>query len=504
MNHAHFANDVSAITRRSFLADTARAAALATCSAPLSYLLTGCAATASAPGRRMKTANIIFIMADDLGYAELGCYGQQKIRTPNIDKLADEGVRFSQCYSGCTVCAPSRSVLMTGYHMGHTSVRENSGGVPLLDEDFTVAELLSKAGYTTGCFGKWGLGDIGTEGVPTKQGFDEFFGYLHQVHAHWYYPEFLWDGVEKFVLDGNEDDGRKTYSHDVIMDRALSFIRRNSHKPFFCYMPVTIPHTELLVPQESLAEYAGQFEEPTPFVSENGHVADQPHPRAAFAAMVTHLDKGIGKLTALLRELDIDRNTIVFFTSDNGGQKSGGVDADFFYANGPLRGYKRDMYEGGLRVPMIVRWPGYIEPETVSDHIWYFADIMPTLAELAGAERFLPRDSDGLSVVPILLGRDIAGRRQSEHEFLYWEFGRGRSLQQAVRAGKFKAVRHHPEGPIELYDLVADIGEATDTADKHPETVAQMHNYMRREHTPMRPQGEPPGTPWHWSMRRYE
>lgn len=479
-------------------------AGLAVGSASLLSVLDGCASIGTRAAKDLHHPNIVFIMADDLGYAELGCYGQKKIKTPNIDRLAAEGVRFTQAYAGCTVCAPSRSVLMTGYHMGHTSVRENSGGVPLVPGDVTVAEVLKEAGYTCGGFGKWGLGDINTEGVPTKQGFDEFFGYYHQVHAHYYYPEFLWDNDEKYVLEGNENDGRKIYTHDVIMERALSFIRKNSNNPFFCYLPVTIPHTELLVPEESMAEYAGKFPEPKPFVDERGHVADQAQPRAAFAAMITHLDKGVEKLMAALKELNIDDKTIVFFTSDNGGQNAGGVDAEFFEANGPLRGYKRDLYEGGLRVPMIVRWPGRIEPGIVNELLWYFADVMPTLAELAGATGQLPANIDGISVVPTLLGEKQAGRKQKGHEYLYWELGKAGRLKQAVRMGNWKGLRNRPGTPIELYDLNDDVGETKNVADRHPEIAKKIEEHMSSAHIPMRPQGEPQRVRWHWAMRRYK
>ena len=327
--------------------------------------------------------NIVFIMADDLGYAHLGAYGQEKIRTPNIDRLADEGIRYTQFYSGSTVCAPARSVLMTGLHTGHTSVRGNTGGLPIEPEDVTVAEVLREAGYTTGLFGKWGLGDHGTTGEPNLQGFDEFFGYLHQVHAHFYYTPFLWENDRQFPLEGNEDGARTTYSHDVITERALQFVRDHHEEPFFLYLAFTIPHTELLVPEESFAEYDGQFPEPNPHPG-NGHYAAQEKPRTAFAAMVGRMDRDVGRLMALLDELGIGENTIVFFTSDNGGQRGWGVDLDFFEGNAPLRGGKMFMYEGGIRVPLLVRWPGRIEAGQESEHVWAFWDVLPTLAELVG------------------------------------------------------------------------------------------------------------------------
>ena len=286
-------------TRREFLKRMGFAAA----SIPALSMLPSCEV---AEQGAKKKPNIVFIMADDLGYAHLGCYGQEKIETPNVDRMATEGMKFTQVYAGCSVCAPCRSVLMTGLHMGHTSVRTNDGGAPLLAEDVTVAEVLKRGGYATGGFGKWGIGDAGTDGVATKQGFDEFFGYYHQVHAHYYYPEYLWDSDKKLPLPGNENDGRKQYAHDLIMGRAMAFIRKNKDKPFFCYMPVTIPHTELLIPDEAMAKYEGKFEEPRPYVDKRRHYADQAKPRTALAAMITHLDTGVGQVLALLKELGID------------------------------------------------------------------------------------------------------------------------------------------------------------------------------------------------------
>jgi len=493
-------------TRRDFL----KRIGLAAASVPALSILPGCkkdteeaveTEVEQAARYAGKKPNIIFIMADDLGYAHLGCYGQKIIKTPHIDNIAAEGMKFTQVYSGCTVCAPCRSVLMTGLHMGHTSVRENSGGVPLLAEDVTVAEVLKNAGYATGGYGKWGIGDAGTDGMATKQGFDEFFGYYHQVHAHYYYPEYLWHNDEKVVLEGNENDGRKQYSHDLIMERAMSFIRSNKDQPFFCYIPITIPHTELLVPEKSMRKYAGRFDEPTPWVDKRRHYADQAQPRAAFAAMVTHLDDGVGEIMALLKELKIDDNTIVFFTSDNGGQGSGGPDAKFFEANKPLRGYKGHMYEGGIRVPMVVRWPGKIKDGTINDHISYFPDIMPTLAEMAGAK--VPAKTDGISIVPTLLGEDVIGRNQKEHKFLYWELGGEGNLSQAVRMGRWKAVRPKGGAALELYDLETDIGETKNLAEERSDIMAEIEAYLKTARTPMRAQGEPEGVEWDWRNPMY-
>ena len=433
--------------------------------------------------------NIIFIMADDLGYGHLGCYGQKKIRTPHLDRLAAGGMRFTQAYAGAPVCAPSRSVLMTGLHAGHTPVRGNSGGIPLADEDVTVAELLKPAGYATGCFGKWGLGEHGTSGVPYKQGFDEFFGYLHQIHAHFYYPEYLWHNDRKYPLPGNQGDKGSQYTHDEIMDRAEDFIRRHKDGPFFLYVPLIIPHYELLVPEDSLAEYRGKFPE-KPYKGRGrkaGYPSDyakQATPKAATAAMITRMDRSIGRMMQLLKELKIDEKTIVFFTSDNG-PTSGASDPKFFRAAGPLRGQKGNLYEGGIRVPTIVRWPGKIASGVTNDHVWHFTDVMPTLVDLAGARK--PTEIDGISIVPTLLGEKAAGRPQRRHEFLYWEY-KGR---KAVRMGNWKIIKHKNVPKIELFDLGKDFGETRDIAAENPAVVERMKKYLSTARTNPRPQIEP-------------
>lgn len=323
--------------------------------------------------------NIVFILADDLGYGHTGAYGQEIIRTPNIDSLAADGLRFSNAYAGCSVCGPCRSVLMTGMHMGHTPVRENWGGAPIGPDDITVGSVLKGAGYRTGLFGKWGIGAEGTEGIPTRHGFDETFGYLHQVHAHLYYPEYLFKNDRKYALPGNLNHQRKQYSHDVIAAEALNFIRRHKDERFFCYCPFTLPHPEFLVPEDSFAEYRGKLAEPPPRPQRPFyHQAHQPYPHAAYAAMVTRLDRTVGEILALLKELHLDQNTVVFFASDNGTSDR----ANFFRGNGPFRGGKETMYEGGLRVPMIARWPGKIAANRTSDLPWSFQDVMPTLAAI--------------------------------------------------------------------------------------------------------------------------
>ncbi len=447
-------------------------------------------AVCSASAAETSKPNILFIMADDLGYGHLGCYGQKLIRTPHLDRFAGQGMRFTQCYAGSSVCAPSRSVLMTGLHGGHTPVRGNTGGIPLAPDDVTVAEVLQRAGYTTGLFGKWGLGEHGTAGVPYKQGFDEFFGYLHQIHAHFYYPEYLWLNATKCVLKGN--DGRSgRHAHDEITFRALDFIQRHRDERFFLYVPFAVPHYELLVPEDSLAEYRGRFPE-TPYRGRGrpaGYPSDygmQETPKAAIAAMITRMDRSVGRIIALLDRLDLSDNTIVFFTSDNGPSYGPGAPA-FFNASGGLRGVKASLFEGGIRVPMIVRWPGKVQAGKVSDHPWYFADVMPTLAELAGAEP--PKGIDGLSVVPTLLGEQVAGRKQPHHAFMYWEQDDAR----AVRMGNWKAVVRlgKDRRKLMLFDLSSDPAEKRDVAADHPDVVAKIEAYLKTARTEPRPQIEP-------------
>jgi arylsulfatase A-like enzyme len=431
--------------------------------------------------------NIVFILADDLGYGELGCYGQKKIQTPNIDRLAKEGMRFTQCYSGSHVCAPSRSTLMTGLHTGHTPIRANGGYRYLYPEDVTVAEVLKKAGYTSGGFGKWGLGVVETPGFPLKHGFDEWFGYYHQIHAHFYYTYYLWHNDTKFFLPENEGHQRARYSHDEIHKQALAFIRAQKDHPFFAYLPYTLPHVQLVVPEDSLRPYQGKWEE-TPMPDPRPGYIGAEEPYATFAGMVSRLDRGVGEVMALLKELNLDERTIVLFSSDNGPQGNQWQRvADFFNGNGPLRGYKGEWYEGGIRIPLIARWPGKIKPDTTSDHACAFWDFLPTFAELAGAET--PKNLDGLSFVPTLLGK-----AQKEHDFLYWEMGRGTNLNQAVRMGDWKAIRHKLKGPIELYNLSTDRAEKTNVASEHPDIVEKITKLMASEHTNERNYGAEKGS----------
>jgi arylsulfatase A-like enzyme len=438
-----------------------------------------------------RPPNIVFIMADDLGYGDLGCYGQKIIQTPNIDKLAHEGMRFTDAYAGCTVCAPSRSVLMTGLHMGHTSVRSNPGGVPLLASDFTVAEMLKQAGYSTGCFGKWGLGDIGTDGVPWKQGFDEFFGYLHQVHAHFYYPEFLYKNKQRYPLEGNTAGKRTTYSHDVIAGQALDFIRRYKDKPFFCYVPFTLPHLELLVPEDSMSPYEGKLEEKA-WTDPRKHYADQPRARAAYAGMISRMDRDVGRILSLLKELGLEQNTVVFFTSDNGAAMRI-WNEDYFHSTGGLRGHKQNLYEGGIRAPMIVRWPGRIPQGSQSSFAWASWDVMPTLAAICGGK--VPGKIDGISVLPTLLGK-----QQDPRPFLYWELPRydnatkkfrDETPMQAGRMGTWKVVRPEPDGALELYNLTPDPHETRNVASDYPKILDRIKAHLAISRVPPRRQAMP-------------
>jgi arylsulfatase A-like enzyme len=415
------------------------------------------AASAQPPARR---PNIVFLLADDLGYGDPGCYGQKRIQTPNIDRLAADGMLFRQAYAGSTVCAPSRCALMTGLHSGHGRVRGNAKPeVPLAAGDLTVAELLRKAGYRTGMFGKWGLGDAGTTGLPNAKGFDEFFGYHTQQQAHTYYPQQLWDNDREFVVGGNLGV-KKTWAPDLILPRALQFIEKNKASPFFLYVPFTMPHAN-----NELGAATGDGME----IPDHGIYAKEswPNPEKGFAAMVTRMDSDIGRIVAKLKAEGLEDDTIVFFTSDNGPHHEGGHDADFFDSNGPLRGYKRDLYEGGIREPTIVKWPGKIAAGSVSDQVWAFWDFLPTAAEIAGVPA--PPGIDGIGML-----NSFTGKPQRNHETLYWEFHEG-GFTQAIRMGDWKAVRlKKRSNPIELYDLRSDPGEKSNMAADHPDVVARM------------------------------
>lgn len=457
--------------------------------------------------------NIVFIVADDLGYNELGSYGQEKIQTPRLDELASEGMRFLRAYSGNAVCAPSRCVLMTGKHPGHAEVRNNrsvqpEGQAPISSAAVTLAEVLQAEGYATGAFGKWGLGPTYSEGDPNDQGFDRFFGYNCQAHAHSYYPETLWSDRNLYKLannppvpghaslpeDADPSDPKSydpfqgdDYAPDHINEQALAFIENNQDRPFFLYYPTIIPHVALHVPDDDLKPYLELGWNDPPFTRAKGY-GYTPHftPRAAYAAMITRLDTYVGRVLDLLKELELEENTIVVFTSDNGTTHLKlEVDYDFFESVSPLRGLKGSLYEGGVRVPLIVRWPGRVEPNSVSNAITGFEDWIPTLHELIDAESELPNDLDGWSLAKEALGQD-----NTDREFLYREFA-GYGGQQAVWMGPWKGIRvnmlrNNNPNPleIELYNLEDDPSESNNLAEERPEIVQQIAALMEREHEP--------------------
>jgi arylsulfatase A-like enzyme len=420
--------------------------------------------------------NIVFVLADDLGYGELGCYGQKLIQTPSLDQMAAEGMRFTDHYAGSTVCAPSRCSLMTGLHTGHAYVRGNKemepmGQLPLPAETETLPRMLQRAGYTTALIGKWGLGGPGSSGTPNNQGFDSFFGYLCQRHAHNYYPEFLFRNDERVPLSNKVEGGRadgagvasekREYAYDLMEAEALEFLNANKDGPFFLCLAVTLPHANNEAGRNGMevpdfGEYAG---------------TDWPQTEKGRAAMISRLDRGVGRILRRIRSLGIDENTLVFFTSDNGPHREGGSDPNFFASNAPFRGIKRDLYEGGIRVPLIARWPGRIEAGAVTGHISAFWDFLPTLAVLTGGE--VLSNTDGLCMAPTLLG---VPRKQKQHEYLYWEFHE-RGFAQAVRMGAWKAVRLLGGG-LELYDLQADPGETTNLAANQPKIMARIRQCL--------------------------
>lgn len=492
------------LSRRDFLKATGLGAG--------SFALGGCFSSSRRKPLREspRKPNIIFILADDLGYGELGCYGQEKIKTPNIDKLASQGKRFTQHYSGSPVCAPSRCTVLTGKHTGHCFIRNNSemggwdrgnreGQLPLPERTETIAVLLKKAGYTTGAIGKWGLGGPGTSGEPNRQGFDHWFGYLCQRQAHNYYPEHLWRNGKKEIL-GNEyfpahqrfpkdrvPSSKDSYSEfsgtqyapDLMTEDALQFIQKNRSNPFFLYLATPVPHAAIQVPEDSLKEYEGKWPD-SPYLGEKGYLP-HPAPRAGYAAMVSRMDRDIGRILKLLENLGIDEETLIFFSSDNGPTFNGGTDSEFFNSTGSLRGLKGSVYEGGIRVPFVARWPGKIKPGTTTDHLSAFWDVLPTVAQVAGVHA--PEGVDGISFLPTLLDRG----EQEDHDYLYWEYNSSGGMQ-AVRMGDWKAVRlqvkKNPEAPMELYDLRTDKGEKQNLVDKYPHIVQRIEEIMAGVRTP--------------------
>ncbi|MBM3401541.1 MAG: arylsulfatase [Bacteroidetes bacterium] len=435
--------------------------------------------------KAQEKPNVIFILADDLGIGDLGVYGQKLIETPNIDLLAKSGILFNQFYSGTAVCAPSRSALLTGLHTGHTQIRANKSGGPegqwpLPQSAFTIAELFKKSGYTTGNFGKWGLGFVGTEGDPNHQGFDEFYGYNCQTLAHNYFPKHLWHNQNQVKLN-HSGKNHQTYSANLIHKQALNFIERNSTKPFFAFLSYTLPHAALQIPENDpgFLKYRKKFNE-QPDTNKYGKFAIQKYPRAAYAAMVSLLDKQVGEVLAKLKSLNIDKNTLVVFTSDNGAHEAGGNDPHFFNSNSGFKGVKRHLYEGGIRTPMIISWPQAIKPGSISEHVAAFWDFMPTFAELV--EQPIPQ-SDGVSILPALKNQP----NQKQHLYLYWELHE-QGGKQALRWGNWKAVRlnamNKPDTAIELYDLKQDPSETKNVASQYPEVVTKIVQFIAEAHQP--------------------
>lgn len=460
----------------------------------LKTLLLGLTQVAGLSALAADKPNIIYILADDLGYGDLSCYGQKRFQTPNIDRMAREGMLFTQHYAGCAVSAPSRSSLMTGQTTGHTPIRGNKeynteGQWPLPANTVTIAKLLKEAGYATGGFGKWGLGYPGSEGDPNHQGFDEFYGFNCQRLAHNYYPSYLWDNQKKVMLEENSGDKFGAYAPNLIHQRALQFMEKNKNKPFFLYYPTTIPHAEMFAPKEYLEKFSGKLEPEKKFDGakpgspgfRNGAYGTQPETHAAFAAMVTLLDHQVGELFAKLKELGLEKNTIIIFSSDNGPHKEGGGDPDYFDSNGPLRGYKRDLYEGGIREPMIAWWPGKIKGGSTTNLVSAFWDVMPTLTDIASLKT--PGNIDGISFLPTLLGKG----EQKKHETMYWEFHE-QGGRQALRKGNWKLVKYQVFDPklttTELYNLESDPGETTNVAEKHPDLVAELSKLMAQSRVP--------------------
>ena len=462
--------------------------------------LAGCALDPPA----QQPPNIIYMLADDLGYGELGSYGQTKIRTPYLDALAAQGMRFTDHYSGSPVCAPSRGTLMTGLHTGHSQIRDNFevGGYPDPDElgqmpldsgTYTLGSMLQDAGYVTGAIGKWGLGGRGSIGQPHHQGFDYFFGYLDQQLAHNYYPTHLWRNGERVELDNEyfsahqrfegsdptdpdayDQYAGNEYSVDVMADDALRFLDEHQDEPFFLYLPFAVPHLALQVPDSSLVEYEGEFDE-EPYLGDRSYLPHE-RPFSAYAGMITRMDAHIGRILERLDELGLAENTLVMFTSDNGTTYTGGVDAEYFESTGGLRGLKGSVYEGGIRVPLIARWPGRIAAGSESDHVSAFWDMMPTFADVVGVSA--PEGIDGVSFLSTLLGET----GQADRDHLYWEYHGLWNGAQAVRVGQWKGVRlgghDDPDAPIELYDLERDPNETTDVRADHPDIVARIRAIM--------------------------
>jgi arylsulfatase A-like enzyme len=492
----------------------------------LGLLLTACSKKKEVEAEEVavQPPNIVYILADDLGYGELGCYGQEKIETPNIDALAAQGMLFTQHYAGSPVCAPSRCVLLTGKHSGHAYIRSNDewaergdiwnfakavadpkleGQRPIPTGTNTIGRLLQTAGYKTGIVGKWGLGAPMTEGIPNKQGFDFFYGYNCQRQAHTYYPVHLWRNEEKVMLNNElvapgtllpegadpKDEASyakyrlNDYAPELMLNEAVGFIQKNKRQPFFLYFASPLSHVPLQAPKKWVDHYIKKFGPEEPYLGKQGYFPNRT-PRATYAAMVSYLDESVGKLIETLKEEGVYDNTLIIFSSDNGPTYNGGTDSPWFDSAKPFRsenGYAKGyVNEGGIRVPMIATWPGKITPSKTSDHISAFYDVLPTLCDVAGAT--IPGDVDGISFLPTLLGEE----GQKSHEFLYWEFP-SYTGQQAIRMGKWKGVRKNllkGNLEIQLFDLAKDPTEQFNVAASNPEMVNKMKAILEREHTP--------------------
>jgi arylsulfatase A-like enzyme len=426
-------------------------------------------------GRR---PNLIFILADDLGYGDLGCFGQQHIKTPHLDRLCAEGLKLTSHYSGSTVCAPSRYTLLTGRHIGRAATIGQ--GQQLAPNTQTIGTVLQAAGYRTACVGKWGLGN--NSGLPNKQGFGHWFGFVSQTRAHWYFPDYVWRNSQKVMLPNNPKT-HEIYVHDLFTEESLQFIRDNQGRRFFLYLPYTIPHAEVLVPEDSQAPYIGKLGDPErppitePYVMK-GYNKPR-YPRAARAGMISRMDRDIGRIRALLEELDLDEKTLVVFSSDNGPCRAGGQDIEFFQSRGGLRGTKRSLYEGGIRVPTIAWWPGTIKEGSVSDFPTVFYDWLPTFADLAGAN--LQGPTDGVSLASTLRGNTD---QQRDHEYIFWDYGEKgvTSRMSALRKGRWKLIVNRERAPDqpELYDLSADLAEQNNLAEKHADVVDKLLPLMKQ------------------------
>ena len=457
---------------------------------PLLLCCFACSPTENSP--ISSPPNIIYILADDLGYGDLSQNGQRQFTTPYLDLMAKDGMVFTNHYSGSTVCAPSRSTLLTGLHTGHTFIRGNKevqpeGQFPLDDSIYTLAEMLKEHGYMTGAFGKWGLGAPGSAGDPINQGFDRFFGYNCQRLAHSYYPYRLWNNQDTMWIRANQGQNKRIYAPDLIQQQLLLWLEEQKDTSFFAYVPMVVPHAELAVPEQYLKKYQGQFGEEVPYEGydegpnyRNGPYASQSEPHATFASMIYYLDNQVGEIRQKLRDLGLEENTLIIFTSDNGPHKEGGADPDFFNSNGPFRGYKRDVYEGGIHVPMIASWPGTIQAGDTASNLSAFWDIFPTFEELVSGSA--TTNTDGISLVPAMTGNDDL----QEHEYLYWEFYEQEG-KRAIRRGNWKLVQiglNETPSPTELYNLDKDPGETTDVAADEPELVQKLMLLMERAHEP--------------------